>query len=48
MTAMEKYLADLQIKKPVIWAGDLNVAHQEMDLARPKENKNKWEDVFYL
>jgi exodeoxyribonuclease-3 len=25
-------------KKKVIWTGDLNVAHQEIDLARPKEN----------
>lgn len=41
MAAMETYLKKLQAKKPVIWAGDLNVAHQEIDLARPKENKNK-------
>lgn len=26
-------------KKPVIFCGDLNVAHQEIDLARPKENR---------
>ncbi|MCS6984972.1 MAG: exodeoxyribonuclease III [Leptospiraceae bacterium] len=26
--------------KKVIFAGDLNVAHQEIDLARPKENEN--------
>lgn len=26
-------------KKKVIWAGDLNVAHNEIDLARPKENE---------
>ena len=26
-------------KKPVLWCGDLNVAHQEIDLARPKENR---------
>jgi exodeoxyribonuclease III len=25
--------------KPVIFCGDLNVAHQEIDLARPKENR---------
>lgn len=41
MTAMEKYLKSLQAKKPVIWAGDLNVAHEDIDLARPKENRNK-------
>lgn len=26
-------------KKPVIFCGDLNVAHQEIDIARPKENR---------
>jgi exodeoxyribonuclease-3 len=25
--------------KPVVFCGDLNVAHQEIDLARPKENR---------
>lgn len=35
---LEKYLKKLEKKKPVILTGDLNVAHQEMDLARPKEN----------
>ncbi|MFC1698016.1 exodeoxyribonuclease III [Nanoarchaeota archaeon] len=28
-------------KKPVIVCGDFNVAHQEIDLARPKPNYNK-------
>ena len=28
----------LETKKPVIFCGDLNVAHEEIDLARPKEN----------
>src|SRR3954468_17670579 len=32
------YLKLLEQKKPVIWCGDLNVAHTEIDLARPKEN----------
>ena len=32
------YLKKLEKKKPVIWCGDLNVAHLERDLARPKEN----------
>lgn len=32
------YLKNLELKKPVILCGDLNVAHQEIDLARPKEN----------
>lgn len=27
------------IAKPVIFTGDLNVAHQEIDLARPKQNR---------
>lgn len=26
-------------KKPVVFCGDLNVAHQEIDIARPKENR---------
>lgn len=33
-----KYLKKLEIKKPLIVCGDYNVAHEEMDLARPKEN----------
>lgn len=32
------YVDKLQKKKPVIWCGDVNVAHTEIDLARPKEN----------
>lgn len=35
------YLLELQKKKPVIACGDFNVAHQPIDLARPKENYNK-------
>lgn len=35
------YLKELQKKKPVIACGDFNVAHQPIDLARPKENYNK-------
>lgn len=39
--AFRKYLGHLERsrKKPVIWCGDLNVAHEEIDLARPKENR---------
>lgn len=37
----KKYLNKLQKKKPVIACGDFNVAHQPIDLARPKENYNK-------
>jgi len=32
------YMKDLEKTKPVIFCGDLNVAHQEIDLARPKGN----------
>ncbi len=32
------YLRGLETRKPVIFCGDLNVAHAELDLARPKEN----------
>lgn len=35
------YLKELEKTKPVIACGDLNVAHTEMDLARPKQNYNK-------
>lgn len=35
------YLKSLDRKKPVIVCGDLNVAHREIDLARPKPNYNK-------
>ena len=34
------YLKDLNIKKPVILCGDLNVAHKEIDLKNPKNNIN--------
>ncbi|MDF1850503.1 MAG: exodeoxyribonuclease III [Verrucomicrobiales bacterium] len=33
------YVKGLEETKPVIFAGDLNVAHQEIDLARPKQNR---------
>ena len=36
---IRKYLLNLNIKKPVIMCGDLNVAHQEIDLKNPKTNK---------
>lgn len=35
------YMQELDTKKPVIFCGDLNVAHTEDDLARPKENVGK-------
>lgn len=33
------YCVTLQSKKPVIFCGDFNAAHTEIDLARPKENE---------
>ena len=35
------YLLNLEITKPVVVCGDLNVAHKSIDLARPKQNYNK-------
>ena len=35
------YLKNLEREKPVIFTGDLNVAHREIDIARPKANYNK-------
>lgn len=39
--AMMLYCADLQTKKPVLYCGDMNVAHTEDDLANPKPNRGK-------
>ena len=36
--AFRKYLSGLDSKKPVILCGDLNVAHQEIDLKNPASN----------
>lgn len=33
------YLLNLNVKKPVIVCGDLNVAHKEIDLKNPKTNR---------
>jgi len=35
---IRKYLLSLDKKKPVIYCGDLNVAHKEIDLKNPKIN----------
>ena len=35
-----RYLKKLERKKPVIFCGDLNVAHTEIDLTNPKDNVN--------
>jgi len=39
--AFLSYLQNLERQKPVVVCGDFNVAHQAIDLARPKENYNK-------
>ena len=39
--AFFNYLKGLEKTKPVIVCGDFNVAHKEIDLARPKPNYNK-------
>jgi len=36
--AFLQYVKNLEKKKPVIFCGDLNVAHKEIDLKNPKEN----------
>jgi exodeoxyribonuclease-3 len=35
------YVKQLDLTKPVIFCGDLNVAHTELDLANPKPNRGK-------
>ena len=37
--ALRAYLLELDRKKPVIYCGDLNVAHQEIDLKNAKSNR---------
>lgn len=39
--AVMLYCTDLQKKKPVLYCGDMNVAHTELDLANPKPNMGK-------
>jgi exodeoxyribonuclease-3 len=39
--AITAYCTELQTKKPVIYCGDMNVAHTEDDLANPKPNRGK-------
>lgn len=39
--AFLEYVQRLQEKKPVLFCGDLNVAHTELDLANPKPNIGK-------
>jgi exodeoxyribonuclease-3 len=35
------YCKQLEASKPVVFCGDLNVAHTELDLANPKSNRGK-------
>lgn len=37
--ALRSYLMDLSKKKSVVYCGDLNVAHKEIDLKNPKTNR---------
>lgn len=39
--AVLAYLQVLEQTKPVLYCGDMNVAHAEIDLARPKDNVGK-------
>lgn len=36
---LREYLTSLDQEKPVIYCGDLNVAHEEIDLKNPKSNR---------
>lgn len=38
---VSEYLKKLEAKKPIIITGDFNVAHQEIDIARPRANEGK-------
>lgn len=38
--AFRQHLVELEKNKPVIFCGDLNVAHKPIDLARPKDNES--------
>ena len=37
--ALRAYLSALDAEKPVVYCGDLNVAHREIDLKNPKSNR---------
>ena len=37
---LRAYLCALDTEKPVVYCGDLNVAHREIDLKNPKTNRN--------
>lgn len=35
-----EYFSELEKKKPIVYAGDLNVAHEEIDIKNPKANEH--------
>jgi len=37
--SFRSYVSTLSAKKPVAFCGDLNVAHEEIDIARPRDNR---------
>lgn len=37
--AFLEYIEELRAKNPVVWGGDVNTAHEAIDLARPEENE---------
>jgi len=37
--AFREWVGALARKKPVVFCGDLNVAHEEIDIARPRDNR---------
>jgi exodeoxyribonuclease-3 len=39
--AFLSYCRQLEVRKPVVFCGDLNVAHTELDLANPKSNRGR-------
>ena len=39
--AFLEHVRELEVEAPVLFCGDFNVAHKEIDLARPKENVGK-------
>jgi exonuclease III len=40
MPKLYGFINEKKKEKNIIWIGDLNVAHKEIDIANPKSNKN--------
>ena len=38
-TRFRSYVSALSAKKPLVFCGDLNVAHEDIDIARPRDNR---------